>query len=258
MARATAPKSVNNRVYDVLDERWYDAQDDPIALLRAESSARNPWVAHEIRTRFDRTAPRVLDVGCGGGFLSNALASAGFEVTGIDTSSASLAVAARHDATRSVRYVAGDALSLPFADQSFDVACAMDFLEHVEEPDRVVAEVSRVLLPGGLFFFHTFDRTFLSWLLVIKGVEWFVRNVPRNLHVWRLFVRPSELAAMCAAHGMQVRTIRGLEPVMGARVLAELLFTGRVPRDFQFQFTDAVRTGYVGVAAKVPFPPGAS
>src|SRR6201999_1216443 len=113
-----------------------------------------------------------------------------YRVTGLDASPESLVVAARHDETGSVRYERGDALALPYADASFDAVCAMDFLEHVEEPARVVAECSRVLRPGGLFFFHTFNRSFLAWLVVIKGVEWFVRNTPRDMHVLRLFIPP--------------------------------------------------------------------
>src|ERR1700722_573270 len=77
---------VNNGIYDTLDERWYDAQDDPVALLRAESATRTPWIESEIEKRFPRRATRVLDVGCGGGFLSNALATSGRAVTGVDSS----------------------------------------------------------------------------------------------------------------------------------------------------------------------------
>jgi 2-polyprenyl-6-hydroxyphenyl methylase/3-demethylubiquinone-9 3-methyltransferase len=173
-------------------------------------------------------------------------------VTGIDTSERSLAVAARHDATRLVRYTAGDALRLPFADASFDVTCAMDFLEHVEEPGAVVAEAARVLRPGGLFFFHTFNRNWWAWLLVIKGVEWFVRNTPRDLHVYRLFLKPAEVRAMCAANRLTVREMRGLQPSIPSAPLVRLLVSGRVPRDFQFRFTRSTAVGFTGVATKEP------
>ena len=113
-------------------------------------------------------------------------------MTGLDASQEALSVAARHDGTARVRYERGDALTLPYPDASFDAVCSLDFLEHVEEPERVVAEVARVLRPGGLFFFHTFNRNFWAWLVIIKGVEWFVRNTPKDLHVLRLFVKPEE------------------------------------------------------------------
>jgi len=250
MDEARSGDPVNNAVYDTLDERWYEAQDDPIALLRAESAARTPWVEAEIQKVFSLGAVRVLDVGCGGGFLSNALARGGHAVTGVDASSTSLAVAARHDSTRSVRYVLGDARRLPFADASFEVVCAMDFLEHIDEPAAVIAEVARVLAPGGLFFFHTFNRNWLAWLVVIKGVEWLVKNVPRDLHVLRLFLRPEEVQAMCAANDLSMKQVRGFEPALWSRAFLRLLGTGSVPRDFEFRFTKSTRIGYTGMAAK--------
>jgi 2-polyprenyl-6-hydroxyphenyl methylase/3-demethylubiquinone-9 3-methyltransferase len=251
---------VNNAIYESLDERWYEAQDDPVALLRAESACRIPWIAQEIAVQRGGRPARVLDIGCGAGFLSNALALHGHAVTGIDASERSLVVATRHDATRTVQYTVGDALYLPFPDASFDVACAMDFLEHVEEPHAVVAEAARVLAPGGLFFFHTFNRNLWAWLVVIKGVEWFVKNVPRDLHVLRLFLKPEEVRAMCEGNRLKVREIRGLQPTIPSGPLVRLLISGRVPPNFQFRFTKSTAIAYAGVAAKerVAFPESVS
>ena len=251
----TAPtRAVNNALYDTLGERWYAADDDPVALLRAESRLRNPWVAERIRAHFvGRIDPvRVLDIGCGGGFLSNHLSKEGFEVAGLDASADSLAVAARHDLTRNVRYTRGDALSLPFANQSLDVVCAMDFLEHVEDPARVVAEAARVVRPGGLFFFHTFNRNLLAWLVVIKGVEWFVKNTPKDMHVLRLFIKPAELARMCEASGLKTVELHGSAPVVGSLAFWKMLATRVVPRDFRFHFARSTRIAYTGFAERLP------
>jgi 2-polyprenyl-6-hydroxyphenyl methylase/3-demethylubiquinone-9 3-methyltransferase len=179
--------AVNNDVYRSLGERWYEADDDPIALLRALSRLHVPWIAEHLDRAFGRPS-RVLDVGCGAGIGANALALRGHDVCGVDLAGPALEVAARHDTTGRVRWIEADARALPFADDAFDAVTAMDFLEHVDAPERVVAECARVLAPGGLFFFHTFDRNLLSWLVVIKGVEWFVRNVPRDMHVLRCFI----------------------------------------------------------------------
>ncbi len=245
----TNARPVNNAVYAELGDRWYEANDDPIALLRAESRHRNPWVARHIDEAFGGRPVDALDVGCGGGFLSNYLAARGHRVVGLDASAESLAVAARHDPSGSVAYRLGDALALPYPDASFDVACAMDFLEHVEEPARVIAEIGRVLRPAGLFFFHTFNRNALAYLVIIKAVEWFVKNTPRDLHVLRLFLRPAELGAMCEAAGMRPLEVLGSRPRVGPALL-KLAATGVVPDDFAFTFSRSTRLAYTGVARR--------
>lgn len=252
---------VNNAIYDELGERWYSAHDDPVALLRAESRLRNPWVAQKI-AREHGAGARVLDVGCGAGFLSNHLAREGFDVTGLDASQASIEVAARHDVTGQAQYLLGDALSLPFPDACFDAVCAMDFLEHVEDPAKAVAEMARVLRPGGTFFFHTFNRNPVAWLVIIKGVEWFVKNTPRHMHVLRLFIKPRELAAMCHANGMQVGELHGSEPVVFSWAFWRMLLTRVVPSDFRFRFSRSTLLAYTGYAQRTQLlatsPAGAS
>lgn len=242
--------AVNNQIYHELGERWYTAKDDPVALLRAESRSRNPWLVEEIRKAFSGEGIQILDVGCGAGFLSNELARQGFAVTGLDASESSLEVAKEYDTTGTVKYELGDAYQLPYAEESFEVACAMDFLEHVEEPAKVVSEISRVLKPGGRFFFHTFNRNLLSYLVVIKGVEWFVKNTPRDLHVLRLFIKPSELRAMCEANALRVTSLKGFAPKVTKRAFWRMLRTGLVDNDFEFEFTKSALTGYAGLAVK--------
>jgi 2-polyprenyl-6-hydroxyphenyl methylase/3-demethylubiquinone-9 3-methyltransferase len=245
--------NVNNAVYETLGERWYRAEDDPVALLRAESRLRNPWIAEQIARTLGPGSADVLDIGCGGGFLSNPLGSFGHRVTGLDASRDALAIARRYDHTGLVRYQQGDALRLPFDDASFDVVCAMDFLEHVENPDQVIAEAARVLKPSGLFFFHTFNRNFLSWLIVIKGVAWFVQNTPRDLHILRLFLKPAEVRSSCDRHGLVAIEMRGMRPTLGLPFW-KMLFTRRVSAEFSFTFTKSTGLGFSGMARKPGLP----
>jgi 2-polyprenyl-6-hydroxyphenyl methylase / 3-demethylubiquinone-9 3-methyltransferase len=240
---------VNNAFYDALDERWWSAQDDPVALLRAESRLRNPWVVARMREQLGPRPARVLDVGCGAGFLTTALERAGHDVTGVDLSAESLAVARRHDASGRVRYLEMDAHALAFPAASFDVVCAMDLLEHTERPGAVIEQAARALRPGGLFFFHTFDRNPLSYLIVIKGVEWFVRNTPAHMHVYHLFLRPSEVRAELAANGLGLRECVGVRPRL-AGAFWRMLRSGRVGDDFAFTFTRLTWMGYSGFAVK--------
>lgn len=240
------PRRINNRWYRELGDRWYRAQDTPIALLRAESRHRNPWIADVIGPY-----PRaVLDLGCGAGFLSNYLAARGHHVRGLDADAESLEVARAYDRSGSADYQRGDACTLPYADASFDVVCAMDLLEHVEDPARLVAEAARVLAPGGVFFFHTFNRTWLAKLIVIDGVRLFVKNTPKDLHVLRLFVPPRDLTAMCEGAGLAIVCMRGSRPRF-RWPLWRMLVTGRVGDDFSFTFTPSTRLGFTGYARKV-------
>jgi 2-polyprenyl-6-hydroxyphenyl methylase/3-demethylubiquinone-9 3-methyltransferase len=247
----TGERPIDNAWYADLGERWYEAADTPIALLRAESRHRNPWIADEITRTLGPGPRRVLDLGCGGGFLSNHLATRGHAVTGLDNTPENLRVARAHDRTGAVAYTLGDACALPFADATFDVVCAMDLIEHVEEPERLIGEVGRVLAPGGLFFFHTFNRTWLANLIVIKGVTWFVKNAPRDLHVLRLFRTPDELARMCRARGLAPTVVRGVRPRFGLPLL-RMIATGEVGEDFAFTFARSTAIGYTGYARRGP------
>lgn len=246
---ATEPERVNNDIYSTLGERWYEAEDDPVALLRAESRLRTPWVASHLTRVFPERACKVLDVGCGAGFLTNSLAERGHDVTGVDASAAALEIAALHDPSASVRYELADAARLPYDDATFDAVCAMDLLEHVEDPRAIVRELARVLVPGGLCFFHTFNRTFLSWLIVIKGVELFVRNTPEKMHILRLFLRPDEVTSWLHEEGVHTTELVGSRPVVNSAFL-RMLVTGQVSNAFEFCFSDSTQLGYTGCARK--------
>ncbi|MCC5832684.1 MAG: 3-demethylubiquinone-9 3-O-methyltransferase [Chlamydiales bacterium] len=235
-------KKVNNAFYDELKEGWHRAHDHPIALLRAENRARIPWIQHHIPTK-----SAVLDIGCGGGFLTNALAQAGHAVSGVDLSKESLRIAAQSDTTGSVRYSCADAYALPFEERSFDIVCAMDLLEHVEAPEKVISEAARVLRSGGRFFFHTFNRNWVSYLIALKGVEWFMPNVPKNMHLYRNFIRPCELERMLSVHGLEVEKIRGLNPVCDVAFFKTLL-TRRISEHFRFKLGRSLLCGYMGFA----------
>jgi 2-polyprenyl-6-hydroxyphenyl methylase/3-demethylubiquinone-9 3-methyltransferase len=241
--------TVNNDFYEELEEKWYTDWSHPIALLRKENEVRNPWILETIH-RILGPGKKILDVGCGGGFLTNALAQAGHDAVGIDLSANSLKVASAKDATKSVRYIQADALHLPFPENSFDVVCAMDLLEHVERPDRIVAEASRVLKQKGLFFFHTFNRNPLSWLIIIKGVEWWMPSTPKRLHVYELFIKPEELNHWCGREQIHIRKIQGLTPKFSLRFWMSFI-KRKVDERISFQFTSSLKTGYVGFGEKM-------
>lgn len=245
----TKPK-VNNDIYDTYGNRWYEADDDPVALLRAESKTKTPWIVDQLkRHNLLTSTTTVLDVGCGAGFLSNELAKHDLRVTGVDLSEESLRVAAHYDQTKSVRYQTADAYHLPFADASFDVVTAMDFLEHVERPGEVIQEFSRVLKPGGLFIFHTFNRNILAHLVIIKLVEWLVQNTPKHMHVIHLFIKPKELKMYCQQAHMTPQQMIGIKPMFGT-IPFKNYFSGVVPKTLKFELTKSLLLSYMGYAVK--------
>jgi 2-polyprenyl-6-hydroxyphenyl methylase/3-demethylubiquinone-9 3-methyltransferase len=249
-SRDATNSKIDNSIYEELGDRWYTAFDDPVALLRAESEIKVPWISSRLRPLQAKT---ILDVGCGGGFAANALAREGYQVTGVDLSQSSLEVARKHDSTQTVNYLKADAYKLPFENASFDAVCSLDFLEHVEDPARAIGEIARVLKPGGQFFFHTFNRNPIAYIVVIKLVEWLVANTPRDMHVLRLFIKPSELKKMCERAGLQTLELTGLMPKFSTFTLASVR-TGFVPANLEFELTGSTLLSYMGVARKGSSP----
>lgn len=243
-----ATGEIDNSFYDQYGEKWYSAWDDPVALLRCENKVKFPWIL-EILKSHGLEGSRILDVGCGAGFLTNELALEGYQVTGVDLSPESLRVAKEHDVTGTVKYKVADAFKLPFPDQSFDVLTSMDFLEHVERPDLVIKEFSRVLKPQGLFFFHTFNRNYLSWLVVIKLLEWFIKNTPKNMHVLKLFIKPSELEDYCKEANLSFKSLTGIRPVFSS-IDWKMVRSGIVSPDMRFTLTKNTLLSYMGMACK--------
>jgi 2-polyprenyl-6-hydroxyphenyl methylase/3-demethylubiquinone-9 3-methyltransferase len=235
---------VDNSIYDNYGDQWYTAVDDPIALLRAENKVKAPWILSRIQK-----SSLILDVGCGAGFLTNELALAGHKVTGVDMSESSLQVAAQYDQTKTVTYKLANAYELPFSDESFDVLCAMDFLEHVEDPAKAIQEFARVLKPGGKFFYHTFNRNFVAWLVIIKLVEWLIPKTPKHMHVLRLFIKPKELKIYCELANLKNQEMVGIRPVFSSIPLSQI-FSGKVPPEMRFELTSSLLTSFMGVAIK--------
>lgn len=240
---------IDNSFYNNYGEKWYTADDDPVALLRAESKAMFPWVLENIQEHFPFGDASILDIGCGAGFLSNSLALRDYSVTGVDLSPNSLQVAANHDSTHTVNYKVADAYALPFEKDHFEVVTAMDFLEHVEHPELVVAEVSRVLKPGGIFIFHTFNRNQMSHLIVIKLVEKLIRKTPKHMHNVNLFITPEEMENYCHKYHLEMEHMIGIRPVFSSIPFKNYV-QGIVPESMKFKLTHSIMLSYLGVAVK--------
>ena len=193
-----------------LAHRWWDP-DSEFRPLHQINPLRLAWIV----TQTPLVGRRVLDVGCGGGILDEAMARQGADVLGIDLASRSLKVAQLHAleaGVQSVKYqeISAEALA---AEQpaSFDVVTCMEMLEHVPEPASVVRACATLVRPGGWVFFSTLNRNPKSFLFAIVGAEYLLNLLPRGTHEYARLIRPSELAAHCRAAGLELQATRGME-----------------------------------------------
>ncbi|OBW94406.1 bifunctional 2-polyprenyl-6-hydroxyphenol methylase/3-demethylubiquinol 3-O-methyltransferase UbiG [Gallibacterium salpingitidis] len=159
---------------------------------------------------------RVLDVGCGGGILSESLAKAGAIVTGIDMSTEPLAVARQHAAESQLQIDYQQITIEDFLQQQqqaqaekFDVITCMEMLEHVPDPQSIVRSCQRLLKPNGVLFMSTINRTLKAWALVVIGAEYVLKLLPQGTHDYEKFIKPSELLAYCDQVGLVCEQLKG-------------------------------------------------
>ena len=193
---------------------WWDPNGSSRALHDL-----NPVRLEFVRQRARLAGARVLDVGCGGGLFSEALAASGASVVGIDLAPEVLGVARLHllESGRQVDYRESSAEALAAAEPaSFDVVACMEMLEHVPDPAAVVQACAELLKPGGQLFLSTINRTPAAFALAIVGAEYVARLLPRGTHRYQQFLRPSELDTALRRSGLVLREVRGLayEPVL--------------------------------------------
>ncbi|WP_255490103.1 bifunctional 2-polyprenyl-6-hydroxyphenol methylase/3-demethylubiquinol 3-O-methyltransferase UbiG [Bdellovibrio sp. KM01] len=238
-----------SELYHELAKEWYSSNRGPMALLRLETKSQLAWILGEIRKYIGFHA-EILDVGSGAGFFSNAAAQAGHDVTGLDISRTSLRVAELMDVTGRVKYVEGDAYRMPFPNESFDVVVAMDLFEHVSDPEKIISEMSRVLRPGGIFFFRTINKTLISYLWMNKFMRWFLNHTPEKYFEYRLFRKPEEVQVWLEEFDLEVQAMRGLRPVVFQRSTWNLLRTRELHQNFQFTWCKSKHVSYTGYAKK--------
>ena len=173
----------------------------------------NPLRLNYINERVGLAKKQVLDVGCGGGILSEGLARRGAMVTGIDMGEANLKVAAQHAAQEGLDIDYQMMAVEEFAQQhegSFDVVTCLEMLEHVPAPDSIVAACARLVKPGGHLFFSTINRNPKSYALAIVGAEYIMNLVPKGTHDYMKFIKPSELCRWARGAGLQVEDVSGM------------------------------------------------
>lgn len=194
--------------FNALASRWWDAEGE-FKPLHDINPLRLDW----IRQCADLEGRKVVDIGCGGGILTEAMAQAGASVTGIDMADAPLAVARLHQLETgvSVDYVRSTAEELARSQPGgFDVVTCLEMLEHVPDPAAIVRAAKTLLRPGGHAFFSTINRNAKSFMMAIVGAEYVLKMLPAGTHDFKKFIRPSELDRWARAAGLHLRTSTGM------------------------------------------------
>ncbi|HEX5756103.1 MAG TPA: bifunctional 2-polyprenyl-6-hydroxyphenol methylase/3-demethylubiquinol 3-O-methyltransferase UbiG [Arenimonas sp.] len=194
--------------FAALANRWWD-ENGPQKPLHHLNPARLGYVRERVSLR----GARVLDVGCGGGLLSEALAGEGADVVALDLAPELIEIAKLHllESARKVDYRLQSVESLADSEPgSFDAITCMEMLEHVPDPLSVIRACASLLKPGGRLFLSTLNRTPAAFALAIVGAEYIAGLLPKGTHDYQSFIRPSELAAWLRAAGLQLDDVSGL------------------------------------------------
>lgn len=211
------PTSVDNDIYRRMGHAWWDESVGEFSTIRFFVNPVRCGYFLRIAQR-ERASARetrsLLDVGCGGGFLAEEFARVGFAVSGVDPASETIDAARAHAAISGLKidYRVGSGEDLPYDKASFDCVACCDVLEHVDDVEKVISEIARVLKPNGLFFYDTINRTLISKIAAIKVMqEWpSTAFAAPNSHVWERFIKPRELERVLDRHGLANREMRGI------------------------------------------------
>ena len=207
----TSFENVDNKEigkFDKVSQIWWDPEGE-IGTLHTINPLRTNFIMEELTLH----NPKILDVGCGGGILSEALAKTGAMVTGIDLSRASIEVAKQHAQKQGLeidyRYESVEEIARKHAG-SFDVVTCMEMLEHVPEPGKIVAACAQALKPDGHAFFSTINRTPKALLFAIIGGEYMLRLLPRGTHTYQKLIRPLELKKWAEENNLEFSRLSSL------------------------------------------------
>jgi 2-polyprenyl-6-hydroxyphenyl methylase/3-demethylubiquinone-9 3-methyltransferase len=205
--------------FERLAGEWWDPN-GKLRPLHKQGPARLGFICEALTSHFDRPAGKldaleglsVLDIGCGGGLVSEPLARLGARVTGIDPTPDSIAVAQRHASAQdlAIDYRASRAEDLVAAGESFDAVVCLEVVEHVPDVGAFIATIAPLVRPGGLLVLSTLNRTWKAYALAIVGAEYVLGWLPRGTHDWQRFVTPDELGRHLAAAGFQAPRFSGI------------------------------------------------
>lgn len=238
------------KFYDQSARQWWNP-DSKIYALHHLNTLRFKYFDRHIA---NWQGLKVLDVGCGGGFSCEFMVARGAQVFGIDQSQNCIAIAQAHAAGNGfeIDYKSGFAECLPYPANYFDVVLCVDVLEHVADLKKTIAEIHRVLQPGGIFCFDTINRTFKSQLIMILLLEEILQEIPCGIHDWKKFVKPEELTGLLQHNGFINIEIKGFN-LFGDTLWEHFLAYWRYKKKggFTVSINDNTSVMYIGKTEKI-------
>lgn len=211
MSNTVKPEEIHR--FNKISPQWWDEQ-GPFKPLHQMNPARVQFIVEGIRAHFNQEQLEgltILDVGCGGGLVTEPLARLGATVTGIDASLDAIATARAHAEIMELgityENAAPEAL---IGHQIADVIIALEILEHVESVPEFISVCKKLLKPGGLIIFSTLNKTWKAWAVAIIGAEYILRWLPKGTHTWEQFIAPATLQQHVENEGLRIKKIRGL------------------------------------------------
>ncbi len=210
---------ISNEVkhFSTLSKRWWDLK-GPFAPLHEMNPIRIKFIHNAVcplnKTLTPLQDKTVLDIGCGGGILSEPIARMGAHLTAIDAAQESIRAAQEHMHIQNLninyRHITAEELLQEQGPNLFDVICALELIEHVAEPDTFLNTLSQLIKPKGAIIISTINRTLWSFLVAILGAEYITRKIPIGTHTWSQFLRPHEIVNMSRKHGLVISDIKGM------------------------------------------------
>lgn len=238
---------VNNQFYDSLD--WWKANDHMIVFLREESKIKIDYIQKSFPVLQNK---KILDLGCGAGFISVPLAKMGAKVTALDLSAESLKIlekkAKEENIENNIQTLKVDVLETLNLPEKYDLILALDVLEHVSQPNKIIINAAKNLKQDGLFIYHTLNKSFWCWFLYLQIIPRLIKYDPKDVHVHQFNIKPQQMKTWLEEYNFQFIEQIGIHAPFFQKAVWELLTQRKLLSRLDFEYTSNLSLGYLGKA----------
>lgn len=247
--------NINNNVYNNDDFIWWDKNYINVYGLHQMNEFRVDYILNKLPLIKNNNSLLIADIGCGGGILTESIAklNSNTQILAIDISANSIKQAIKHandNNIKNINYSIGSAYDTKFESYTFDIIIMSDVLEHLHDLPLLIKEINRLLKPGGIFIFDTFNRTFLSWFFSIFIAQDILCLLPRHIHEWDLFIKPTEIDKLLNMNGLKLIEINGFSTDISIMDVIKYIVLKSIPK-LLFKHTKSTKIQYFGYSMKI-------